>query len=303
LQFSDEKPKFEEPEKFNIAELMERIKKSDGKLKKGEDFKSGVKELERFFDKIFKGVRAENDNERKELKKVFEARKKDIDNERKINYRKRDELVAQTKVNAYDFLKTVRFTINTRPAFHGFKKMSNEDFQELERLANDPAALQDEFLNEKYKLTDLQERIADTMIYEQTNMFKKSGSFLWEKTKALGKSFVWLVNKLSGRKSNEETSGERIQRLEREKVDEENWNKKRRKILKDAVKKIRKNPICQELKEPIHSAIYGEEKKANGDPMYALKQDMQARLGAQAVNSVVNTKFFPDGISFTYVFH
>lgn len=79
--------------------------------------------------------------------------------------------------------------------------------------------------------------------------------------------------------------------------------KARREAIADAVNKIRQNRQCHLLSEPIRYAIYADEEeekeKSKKNELYKRKaaatQDLRARLGAQAMNAVLNTKRFPEG--------
>jgi hypothetical protein len=165
------------------------------------------------------------------------------------------------------------------------------------------------------KLSDLQVIIADTMIYEQKNLLTKCGSFLWQKAKAIGKSLMKTIIK-SGKVK---TSGERNTNFEKAKEEERILNNKRREILSKAIDVIKdgKNQSCLKLKAPIRLAIYGEvendqgkletifndqEQRPTHRHIVGFMQDVQARLGAQAVNSMINTKSFPDGLDFCCTF-
>jgi hypothetical protein len=311
-----------------MVDFMERVKESDGKLKSGEDVQSVQGELDKIFYRILRSVRTASDIERAELKVVFEARHKEIKQQMKVDYDQREKLAALNKEDAYNFLKTIRFTINPRPSYIGFKKLSAEEFKEMERLANmEPEVLENElfFLKEKKELTDLQKktadlqkRIADAMLYEKKNLLQKTGSFFWETGKTIAKIVVEF-SKTIGKvikvyTSKEEQSGEEINRLEKAKRDEEILNHKRRQIVHEAIKEIKANQQqCERLKVPFQFAIYGEVTNAKGEmeqitqsaqtPAALVMQDVQARLGAQAFNSVVNVKRFPEGWHFLFFSH
>jgi hypothetical protein len=247
------------------------------------------------------------DKERKELKNVIVETKEKIHSQLDIDDTERKKLASQEKVDAYKFLQTIHYTIGTRPVYFGFKKLSLEEFEELVRLAEDPAALQNEILNEKIRFTDLQNRIADAMLYEKTSSLSKIKLFLWQQGKEIGISFIQMLKKLKILpESKEETSGEWIKKLESAKEREDISFKIRREILIEAIDVIKdeKNGNCLKLKEPIQLAIYGNakaksEQDAQGQKIKplidTLMQDVQARLGAQALNSVINTKRFPEG--------
>jgi hypothetical protein len=112
--------------------------------------------------------------------------------------------------------------------------------------------------------------------------------------------------------SKEETSGEWIKKLESAKEREDISFKIRREILLEAIDVIKdeKNGNCLKLKEPIQLAIYGNAEAKSVQDAQAQKikplidtlmQDVQARLGAQALNSLINTKRFPEGRNFYFL--
>jgi hypothetical protein len=302
-----------------LVDFVERVKQADGKLKNGEEAEFVDRELDRTFNKFLKIIMRENSYERGVLKTLIMKKKEEIMNAAKVDFSQRDKFVAQTEVNAYDFLKTIRFTISSRPAYAGFKKLSVEEFQELERLAeNSPDALE----KEMKELTDLQKRIADSMIFEEKKLLAKTGSLLWTAGKAIGKFVVETVISVGKFvkiiKSREEMSGERNERNNKGVKKWAKLDKQRGAIIRKAVKMIQdeKNQSCLNLKKPIHLAIYGEverdgkmekvidgeEEKPQQPHIDGLMQDMQARLGAQALNSVINTKHFPESRARNFVF-
>jgi hypothetical protein len=113
-------------------------------------------------------------------------------------------------------------------------------------------------------------------------------------------------------KSREETSGERRERVKKAEKREEKLKNERHQILLEAVNAIRDNGNCLKLKAPIRLALYGDMENGDGKvekvidyddkkkekqipAVVAVMHDVQARLGAQALNSVINTKRFPEG--------
>jgi hypothetical protein len=293
---------------------MERVKKGEGKLENGEESSVVEAELTKIFDKLLKSVVVASDNERAEMKILFvKTRDEEIHKQLKIDITQRDKLAAQETIDAYDFLKSVHFTISSRPVYHGFKRMSSAEFKELAKLAEiTPAVLNNEYLKSEHKLTELQERIADAMIYEEMNLLVKCGSIIWQKAKSVGKLIGKFVAKIFT-KSREETSGEQMKQLNKAKEEGDKLDLKRRNILYKAVKKIQEDRGCLKIREPIELAIYGDsdingekvihkQEKKPTTTINVLRQDVQARLGAQALNSMVNTKSFPEGLIFFSLF-
>jgi hypothetical protein len=157
-------------------------------------------------------------------------------------------------VNAYEFLKTVRFDINARPAHKLFKKLSADEFDELSRLS----ALSEENFNKEIDVSTLLNpflsKIADQLLYTKKAWFVKTGDFLVKMVFKAGEYFVNGLRyvakslKLIDKEPRERTSAERA----KDEIDKAKKMQKldleRREVLKEAVALIRADTICLQLK-------------------------------------------------------
>jgi hypothetical protein len=160
---------------------------------------------------------------------------------------KRREQLSKKRINAYNFLKTVRFDISGRPAHRLFSKLGTEHFEELKRLY-----LRNEQV-EQLELSPLQIEAADSLLYTKKRWYRHTAEFVWKEAFNLGKSVVngvvWLFRKIRIMPPSEVTSGERAEQLRKAEQEKQKLDEKRKAVLREAVSLFtEKSSNCLRLK-------------------------------------------------------